>query len=198
MNIRCEAIKLKDFIQHETKKGLLRRYALVLVILFIYIGYISIEYGFRDGVLVGFLTWSLFVFGTPIADAGVLLDLPIRLLTKIRMLYAEMAVWVIALGMNIFVLKINPGIYQTNELTRILKYILTHPWPGYFLISLCFIGTFITIMLGDELLDIKEHKEKTIFKKYPKTIIYTMSFVIFGMVLAGYIYIEHSLGIKII
>lgn len=198
MNLKSNPIKLKEFFEHETKNRLFKRYLLVLTVLIFYVAFISFRYNFSDGLIVGIITWSLFVLGTPIADAGILLDLPIRLITKIRMVYAELVVWIIAISTNIVVLKLNPEIYQINELTRILKYLLTHPWPGYLLIFLCFLGTFITIILGDELLDIKQHKDKKIFKKYRRPIVYTMAVVFFAMVFVAYLYIENSMGINLI
>lgn len=198
MKVRAEAIKFKHLIEHETKNSLFKRFLIVLSIVIIYTAFVCVRYGFKDGLTVGFLTWSLFVFGTPIADAGVLLDFPIRLLTKIRMLYSEIMVWIIALSGNIFFLLVNPDIYQKNELTNILYFILTNPWPGFFLIFLCLLGTFITIVLGDELLDIKYHKEKKFFKEHSKKIVFVISAALFLMIFIGYMYIEKEMGFSII
>ncbi len=65
------------------------------------------------------LTWSFFVLCTPVADAGILLDFPLRLLFGIRMIVSELAVWALAIVLNLATLMLAPEYYQTTFLTRI-------------------------------------------------------------------------------
>lgn len=80
-------IKEKFNLKHETKKHTLRKFILVFLVLITYFLITSLKIGFREGISITLLTWSFFVLSTPIADAGFLLDFPIRLITKLRMVY---------------------------------------------------------------------------------------------------------------
>ena len=69
-----------------------------------YFAYLSYEFDLMTGGIAALLTWSFFVLCTPVADAGFLLDFPIRLLFGVRMIVSEVAVWVLAFAINIGVL----------------------------------------------------------------------------------------------
>jgi hypothetical protein len=87
-----------------------------LAIVFIYLTIAILQYGIKDGLIVTALSWSFFVFCTPIADAGFLLDFPIRLIAGFRMLHTEIVVWGIALAINIMAFAFNPNIYYKTPL----------------------------------------------------------------------------------
>jgi len=95
-----------------------------------------------------------FVLCTPICDAGLLFDLPVRLLTKIKMIYAEIGTWILAILLNSFTLALKPEIYQNTKLLKLFLTILTQPSPYWLIILLSAIGTFLSVYFGDELLDI--------------------------------------------
>ena len=92
---------LKNFLKQETKLHVFVRYLLVIFLIVFYFLFISQKYGKGQGFLITVLTWSFFVFCTPIADAGFLFDFPFRLITHLRMIYSELSVWVIAATINI-------------------------------------------------------------------------------------------------
>jgi len=156
----------------EDHKSRLIRFALLFAILIFYFTFVSLKYGVKNGLSITFLTWSFFVLCTPIADAGFLLDFPIRLLTGIRMIHSEIIVWVIAISMNLYSLLFMEGIYEKTVILLIFHHILTNPlyWS---IIILSGIGTFISIHLADGLFDLsidahhskfdKIHKYKTYF-----------------------------------
>ncbi|MCD6523056.1 MAG: hypothetical protein J7K68_04870, partial [Candidatus Diapherotrites archaeon] len=73
-------IEHSKYVSHETKRSALFKFLAVLGIVLIYFSFVSMKYGLDKGLLVGLLTWSFFVFCTPIADAGFLLDFPLRIL----------------------------------------------------------------------------------------------------------------------
>jgi hypothetical protein len=54
------------------------KFLLLFTILIFYFAFISFKYGVKDGFAITLLTWSFFVLCTPIADAGFILDFPIR------------------------------------------------------------------------------------------------------------------------
>src|SRR5210317_404217 len=89
------------------KKQLLHKFLMLCVLLAAYFSYLSFQYGVMTGGIASALTWYFFVLCTPIADAGFLLDFPLRLLFGIRMLISEIIVWIIAIGINIYALIFN-------------------------------------------------------------------------------------------
>jgi len=154
-----------NFLRHETKKNVLVRFILVFAVFLIYFFISIISYG-GNGILIAFLTWSIFVFGTPIADAGFLLDFPMRLITGIRMIYSEMIVWAIAISLNVYSLFFFSQIYEKTVLLRLLKTILLNPFPYWAIIILSLAGTFLSIYFGDELIDVAKHKDREKYRKH--------------------------------
>lgn len=150
---------MKSYTTHEFHEHPSFKFFLVLVILLLYTLFAAHKFGAREGMLISALTWSFFVLCTPIADAGILLDLPMRLITGIRMVYSEMAVWVIAIGLNIGATLFAPHVYKATILLSLLSSIIHHPLPYWAIIILAAIGTFLSILFGDEILDITEQKK---------------------------------------
>ena len=142
-----------------------------------------------------FNTWSFFVLCTPIADAGFLLDFPIRILFGIRMIWSEIVVWAIAILINIFSLMYFSQFYEITFVTQTMKIILTNPSPYWLVILLSGIGTFLSIRFGDELMDVLHHKDRKFYlsHQFKHEIIL---FIFFLLVLFGYYEIISTLGIN--
>jgi hypothetical protein len=68
------------------KKQVLYKFLLLCILLVSYFSYLSFQYDVMTGGIASALTWIFFVLCTPIADAGILLDFPLRLIFGIRML----------------------------------------------------------------------------------------------------------------
>lgn len=184
-------------IKHKTKYHSIKKYFLVLLVLIIYLIFTSIKIGFQNGLSVTILTWSFFVFCTPIADAGFLLDLPIRIITKIKMIYSEIIVWIIAILINIFYLIFNSQIYSKNLLLSIFKHILIQPIPYWGIIILSGLGTFLSISFFDELVDVKFHQERTKFHKHSLKYDIIVFLFIISLIIIIYFYLIKELGINI-
>lgn len=137
----------------------LQKFFLLLTVLVGYFLYLSWHYDLATSGIVAALTWSFFVLCTPIADAGFLLDFPVRLITGMRMIFTEMLVWTLAITINLSALYGSPAAYDTTFLTRLFHTILTTPWPYWSIIALCAAGTFLSVKLGDDLLDAAAHKQ---------------------------------------
>ncbi len=136
-----------------------------------YFGYLSWEYDLKTGGIVAAITWSFFVLCTPIADAGFLLDFPVRMITGIKMFFIEFIVWVLALGINMIALTYAPAAYETNLLTSTFHTLLTTPWPYWSIIILCAAGTFLSIHLGDDIMDaLSNHKDTNTVTHFKKKI----------------------------
>lgn len=166
MKIKSSDIQHKKIFHHETKKHIFLKFSLVAFIFLGYFIFMSRKYGVEEGFLVTLLTWSFFVLCTPIADAGFLIDFPLRLITKIRMFFLEIIVWVIAIGLNLYAFIFNPEIYSKTKLLVLFQHILEQPFPFWSIILISGIGTFVSIQFGDELIDKAKHKDRTFFKKH--------------------------------
>jgi uncharacterized YccA/Bax inhibitor family protein len=101
------------------------KFVAVFIITLAYAIYAMVRYGAHDGLLVGLLTWLFFVFCTPIADAGLLIDFPLRIFTGLRMIYSEIVVWIIAATLNIIMFLTNPAIYKKTVILDLFYHILS-------------------------------------------------------------------------
>ncbi len=180
----------KTFDEHSTIK-----FISLIVLIIVYFLFASKSHGIKDGVLISIITWSFFVLCTPIADAGILIDFPIRLISGIKMIYSEIVVWTIAIIINIFVLINNSNIYDKTILLSLFKHIINTPSPYWSIIFLSGIGTFLSIYLADNLADSKKQK-----KKYSNFLIkYKIIIFIFLILLILIIYdfLLNKLGVQI-
>ncbi len=165
MKLKGDKIHHHEIIKHETKKHVFLKFLLIFSVFLIYFIFITVEYGLKDGFFVTMLTWSFFVLCTPIADAGFLLDFPVRLITRIRMFFSESIVWGIAILLNFYTFFIHPEIYTKTKLLLLFQHILAHPFPFWAIILLSAVGTFMSIQFGDELMDKVRHSERNLYKK---------------------------------
>ena len=175
------------------------KFLFVFLILIAYL-FISIKhFGTKDGLLVSVLSWSFFFLCTPIADAGFILDLPMRLITGIKMMYSEIIVWTIAISMNLFVFFTNSQIYEKTHLLSLFHHILSHPFPFWIIIILSATGTFLSLLFGDELIDISyEHKkERDHHKKHKHKYRLIIFITLFILILVVYDFLLTNLGVSI-
>lgn len=172
------------------------KFALLCLILVGYFLYLTYEYNLLTGGIASLLTWSFFVLCTPVADAGFLLDFPLRLLFGIRMVISEIAVWAVAILINIIALFYFRDFYQTTAVTRLMEVILAKPFPYWFIIVLSAIGTFLSIRFGDELMDVLHHKDRDYFHShhFKHEIVI---FIFFLTIIFGYYELISSLGINL-
>jgi hypothetical protein len=170
------------------------KFVLLSLILFSYFFYLTYQYDLLTGGVASLVTWSFFVLCTPIADAGFLLDFPLRVLFGIRMVLSEIAVWAIAILINIFSLMYFREIYGTTLVTQTMEVILTTPFPYWLVILLSGIGTFLSIRFGDELMDVLHHKDRYFYLRHHFKHEIVL-FLFFLFVLFGYYEIISTLGI---
>ncbi len=177
------------------KRQVIIKFFLLCLLLIGYFSYLSIEYDLVTGGIASLLTWSFFVLCTPVADAGFLLDFPLRLLFGIRMIFSEIVVWCIAITINMVSLSYAPQYYETTALTKVFSAILTTPYPYWSVILLSAIGTFLSIRFGDELMDIVRHKDRSFFHQHGYKHELIIMIVMFVLVIIGYYELIASLGI---
>ncbi|MCP5074365.1 MAG: hypothetical protein GY947_13895 [Rhodobacteraceae bacterium] len=171
------------------------KFILLVLVLLGYLGYLTHIYDFRTGSIAALLTWSFFVLCTPVADAGFLLDLPLRLLFGIRMFVSEVMVWGVAIGLNLIALMWFPHDYETTALTRLLHAIITTPWPYWSVVAISGAGTFLSIRFGDELMDVLHHHQRDHFHRHGFKHELLMLAFAFVISLVAYYEVISSLGI---
>lgn len=191
--------KVVGDIKIQLHKNPIVKFVAVFLIFLIYSIISMFKFGAADGLLVGLLTWTFFVLCTPIADAGFILDLPIRVLTGIRMVYSEIIVWTIAISSNLIMHFTNPTIYERTGMLSLFQHILAHPWPFWIIIILSAGGTFLSLVFGDELMDISyEHKkEREHHKKHKHKYRMILIATLFIIILAIYDFLLRTLGVHI-
>ena len=186
--------QFKEYAQHHP--GV--KFLTVLLFFGIYLIFTVLHYGTSQGILIALLTWSFFVFCTPIADAGILVDFPLRLLIGLRMLYAEILVWLVAFLINLYTFSQQPYIYNHTLVLKLFKHIFTQPqfWP---IIILSAIGTFFSVYFGDEILDIvseQEHQRKKYHRHFIKYRL-TIFIFLFTFIIVLYYFLLDKLDISI-
>ncbi len=197
MKTNKKNLKIKLLFKEETKQHSLIRYFLLILFLLAYLIYTSYKFGSGNGLLITALTWSFFVFCTPIADAGFILALPIRLLIGVRMVYTQIFSYLLAFLINIITLIYTPTIYNKTLLLNLYHQILTKAFPYWGIIILSFVGTFFSIYFGDELIDVTAHKERTKYHRH----INKYKFIVFVFTMVAtiifYNFLLHKLNINI-
>ena len=192
-----KAVKEWEFIVHETKKRVFLRFLTILVIVLIYFFYVAHRFGGGEGFVITLLTWSFFVFCTPIADAGILIDFPVRLLAKVRMVYTEIAVWVLAGLVNAYALLTNPSLYDDTVLLNLFHHILSQPWPFWLIIVLSGIGTFLSVIFADELVDVTEERHRHLHRKHRLKLKMIVMIVILVFIFILYDFLLKWMGVNI-
>lgn len=146
--------------KHDTHKETLLKFLALTLFLAAYFIYMSWKFDASTGFGLAILTWSFFVLCTPVADGGFILAFPIRLLFGIKMAITQVVVWVIAVGINLYMLASSKATYELTFLTKLLYKILTEPYPYWSILLISALGTFLSIYFGDEMMDVTTHKER--------------------------------------
>ncbi len=190
-------IRPHELIKHETKKHVSIKFLLLLVGLIAYFAWLSWHYGFVTGGIVSLLTWSFFVLCTPIADAGFLIDFPLRLIFRVRMWMSEIFVWGMALAITILTTIFSPEVFETTELTSLFLKIITHPWPYWLIVLLSGGGTFLSVLFGDELLDCVNHHERKFHHKHQFLYHLIVMAGVLVLIFWGYLHLLDKLGVTL-
>jgi hypothetical protein len=184
----------KQQMKHPRHQVLIKFLALCLLLLSYFL-YLTYEYDLITGGVAALITWSFFVLCTPVADAGFLLDFPLRLLFGIRMVVSEIAVWAVAILINVVAFSYFREFYQTTLLTQLMEAILSTPFPYWFVVLLSGIGTFLSIRFGDELMDVIHHKDRDFYHSHHFKHEMIL-FAFFLLVIFGYYELISTLGIS--
>ena len=188
---------MKALLNHPTHAQGLYKFLMLLGVVVAYFLYLSWKYDIATGGIVAGLTWSFFVLCTPIADAGFLIDFPVRVISGFRMVFSEMIVWALAILVNVLRMNFSPDSYQSSLLTSLLYKILTTPWPYWCIPAVCALGPFLSIKFGDELLDVMHHKDRAKFHAHGFKHQVIVMVVLFAVILIGYYHLIDTLDVKL-
>ncbi|MCB9359349.1 hypothetical protein H6503_05440 [Candidatus Woesearchaeota archaeon] len=180
----------KTFDEHPIIK-----FSTIAIVIIAYFIFVSQKHGLKEGLLISMLSWSFFVLCTPIADAGILIDFPMRIIAGIQMVYSEIVVWIIAIALNISTFFLSPATYDKTILLSLFKHILEAPFPYWIIIVLSCFGTFASIYIADSLINSKKKEQVTsnILIKY-RIVIFLFLFI---MVMILYDFLLNKLGVHI-
>lgn len=153
-------------MEHRHKRSMLLKFIILLAVVVIYTAFILAEFGIEKGLLITGLTWSVFVFCVPFAASDILVGLPLRALFNIKLFLSQIIVWVSAAALNIYSFINHPYVYQSTPLLKVFHYILSNPFPYWTILALCGFGTFLSVILADDVLDDLDPKAK----HHPKTV----------------------------
>jgi len=190
-------ISKRHLLTHTTKRHALKKFLLVLLVFVLYFLFIAFKYGINDGFFISILTWSFFVLCTPIADAGFLIDFPLRLITNIRMILSESFVWIVAIVLNLYAYFITPIIYEKTTILALFKHILDNPIPFWIIIILSFMGTFLSIEFGDELMDKTHHHERMKYHAHKNKHRVILMIFLFAITFVVYTFLLKELNLHI-
>ncbi len=157
---------IKFHHKNETHSESLFKFLALISIVIAYFLYMSWKYDASTGLGVSILTWSFFVLCTPVADGGFILAFPVRLLFKIKMSITQAVLWFVAVGLNVFYISTSPDSYDLTFITKLLKHILSEPYPYWSILIISALGTFLSILFGDEMMDVASHKEREISHRH--------------------------------
>ncbi len=152
----------------------LQKFLLVLAVVVGYCLYAIHSLGIKNGLSVTALTWAFFVYCTPVADAGFLVAFPIRLITGIKILQTQIAVWFVAAGMVTLAFMTNVHVFDKTPLLQLFHKIIVDPWPLGLIVVLSFIGTYVNVLFDDDILDVAGARHKSSKLKSKRAKIYTM------------------------
>lgn len=186
-----------DLSSKQTHRESLWRFAVLMVLLVGYFGYMSWKFDASTGAVLAVLSWSFFVLCTPVADGGFVVAFPIRLLFGVRMMVTQIVVWFVAVGVNVVGVLVWPGSYEDTALTRLLYSILTTAWPNWSILVISLAGTMFSIWFGDEMIDVVDHSMRK--KQHRHGFKHKMVMIVgFGVLtVVAYYQILSNLGISI-
>lgn len=175
----------------------LKKFLILLGILVLYAIFVIVKFGVKDGLAATGLTWAFFVLCTPIADAGFIVDFPVRLVVGLKMIYSELIVWGLALTIVAFNLLLNVEVFQKMEILEVFYTIIKTPWPLWSIVIVSAIGTFLSIYIGDQIYSmVQQHNHHKHIKRLQLQRLY-LELGMFSVILVLYFALLNLTGITI-
>lgn len=181
----------------QTKKHGLKKFIILALILVGYMFFVVSKFGVGDGLMATALTWAFFVTCTPIADAGFLVDFPVRMVIGLKMIYSEIIVWALAFGFVGFGLVFMPEVFDQLKILRLFDEIIYTPWPLWLIVIISGIGTFLSIYIGDQIYSlVQQHNHHKKIKKLQINRI-VVEAIMFIVIIGLYFGLLHITGLEV-
>jgi len=170
----------------------MERCIFAIVLLLAYLTLAVYKYGAEDGVGITVLTWAFFVLLTPVPFADLILELPLRLVTRAKMVVTHVFVWGAGALIVTTSILMAPDLFQTTTLLSIFYHVIMNPVPYWSLLFLCGMGTFLSVYIADEIMDEVEEHMKHHHRKHMSVLHMSAALLVFvGIVLAYWTMICH-------
>lgn len=127
---------------------LARHISFVLIVIFIFFLYPFITFGFTQGLLVGLLTWSLYVLSLPAAHGYYIFGSLARFIGT-KPWQTEPLMLMSAIILNVVMSILYRPIYQSTFFTIHLFRIISKPNPYWLMIVISSLGTLYPYLVGD-------------------------------------------------
>ena len=111
--------------------------------------YIVLLFGLHRGLHIAALLWSFFVLCVPYGSSGILLS-PFRRATRLRLQYADIVLWAIAVGLNVYTYFFARQIYLKSISTHLLYQIISNPWPYWLIMAICIFGMIYRLFIAPD------------------------------------------------
>jgi hypothetical protein len=187
---------MKKIKEVAKRHDLIKLFLLVLTFV-VYFTFVARRFGLHSGLFISLLTWSFFVFCTPLAEAGFVISFPLRLFANIRMMYSQIGVWIVAFLLNLFAFIFNPGIYDNTLILKLFYHILIQPFPYWGIIILSAVGTIFSTFFGDELFDMADYKNRAKHSKRLNAYWIIVFVSLISIIVALYDFLLNKMGINI-
>ena len=184
-------------VEHETHVHLLSRFLLALALFTAYFFYVVWKFDVGEGSLVALLTWAFFVLSTPIADAGLLLALPARVILGVKMIKTQALAYVLAVALVAWAYFNTPAVFEATILLRAFRFILEHPWPYWALFLISAVGTFSSIYLADEMYDVLSHSKRKAYRRHGWKVEAVITLGLVAVAFLFYNMILEELGVRV-
>ncbi|MBU1849797.1 MAG: hypothetical protein KKH40_03655, partial [Nanoarchaeota archaeon] len=114
-------------------------------------------------------------------------------------IYSEIIVWIIAISINIFISLTTPSVYNDTLILSIFQHIISQPIPYWSIIILSALGTFFSLLFGDEIIDIsyENKKEREHHQKHKHKHHFIILLFLFVLILIVYDFLLNKLGFQI-
>lgn len=96
-----------------------------------------------------------------------------------------------------FMLSTDSGAYDYSFLTKLLKHILSEPYPYWSILIISALGTFLSILFGDEMMDVTSHKQRELNHSHGMKYKTVLVLGLGVLTVIAYYYLLNSLGVSI-
>ncbi len=128
---------------------LIRHLFFVLTVIFVFFFYPLIMFGIIPGILIGFLTWSLYVLTIPAAHGYYIFGSWARFM-GVRPWQTEPVMLLVAVVFNAFMSVLYRPLYHATFFTSHLFRIISKPNPYWLMIIISSLGTLYPYLVGEQ------------------------------------------------